>query len=93
MLLTVAGLQIPLIPFIEGDCKLGANAFSHIGAIAVKVGVIVFITVVIVIGVAHRPESGVKVYVPGVVLFKIAGLQLPLIPLFEVLGKAGTVES
>ncbi len=44
-----------------------------------------FTTIVMVVGVAHSPTLGVKVYVVVAVLF-IAGLQDPLTPLFEVVG-------
>ena len=39
---------------------------------------------------AHSPAVGVKVYVVVVVLL-IAGLQVPVMPLVEVVGKAGIV--
>ena len=40
---------------------------------------------------AHWPASGVKVYVVVVVLFK-AGLHVPWIPLFDVVGSGFKVE-
>ena len=40
--------------------------------------------------VAHCPASGVKVYVPLVVLSTTAGDQEPFIALLEVFGKVGT---
>jgi hypothetical protein len=40
-----------------------------------------------VVVVAHCPPLGVKVYVVVAVLFS-AGLQVPVMPLFEVVGKA-----
>jgi hypothetical protein len=53
----------------------------------VKVGVVGWFTVtVIVAALAHCPVEGVKVYVVVAVLL-IAGLQVPEIPLLEVVGK------
>ena len=53
-----------------------------------NVGVILGLTViVIVVGVAQRPAVGVNVYDVVAVLF-IAGDQVPVIPLLEVVGKA-----
>ena len=53
----------------------------------VKVGVVGWFTVtVIVVVVAHWPAEGVKVYVVVAVLL-IAGLQVPVMPLLEVVGK------
>ena len=40
---------------------------------------------------AHWPAFGVKVYVVVAVLF-IAGLQVPVNPLFDVAGSAGIVD-
>ncbi len=45
---------------------------------------------VIVVAVAHKPVSGVKVYVV-VLLLEIRGDQVPVIPLLEVVGKALSV--
>ena len=41
--------------------------------------------------VAQSPAVGVKLYVPEVVLLTVAGLQVPLMPLFDVVGKVGAV--
>ncbi|MNT29072.1 hypothetical protein D3C72_1647970 [compost metagenome] len=46
-------------------------------------------TIVIVVGVAHCPGLGVKVYVVVAVLFT-AGLQVPLMLLFDVVGNAAS---
>ena len=48
------------------------------------------ITIVIIVVVAHLPESGVKTYVVVIVL-SIAGDQVPVIPLFEVVGRGGII--
>ena len=44
-----------------------------------------------VVTVAHCPAKGVNVYVevPAVAVFIVAGDQVPVIPLFEVVGKVG----
>jgi hypothetical protein len=92
VLLTVAGFQVPVIPLVEVAGKTGAVAPLHIAAIAAKVGVIVGLTVTDnVVVVAHNPAVGVNVYVPDVVLLTVAGLQVPVIPLVEVVGKRGAV--
>lgn len=82
-----AGLQVPLIPFRE----LVGNGFKVVpaqnGPTLVKLGVTIGLTVmVIVVVVAHCPAVGVKVYVVVAVLL-IAGLQVPLILLVDVVGK------
>ena len=53
-----------------------------------KVGIIVGLTLMLkVVVVEHCPEVGVKVYVVVAWLFS-AGLQVPVIPLSEFVGKA-----
>ena len=60
---------------------------EHIGAICVKVGVAPeFTLTVIVVVFAHSPEVGIKVYVLVDIKVK-AGDQVPVIPLFDVVGK------
>jgi hypothetical protein len=91
-LLTVAGLQVPVIPLVDVVGKIGAVAPLHIGAIAAKVGVVIGFTVTVKFAVlAQSPTVGVKVYVPLAVLFTVAGLQVPVIPLLDVVGKTGAV--
>ena len=61
---------------------------------ALNVGVIWGLTVIgNVAMMAHCPAEGVKVYVvvPGVNVLIVAGLQVPVIPLVEVVGSAGGV--
>jgi len=55
--------------------------------VGVRFGVMVIVSVVVV---AHCPAEGVKVYVVVVVLL-IEGDQLPVMPLVEVVGNAGTL--
>ena len=92
MLLTIAGFQIPVIALTEVVGSSEAVTFAQIGEMKLKLGVIVFTTTFMVIGVAHRPVLGVKVYDPEVVLLMIAGLQLPFMPLLEVVGRRGSLE-
>jgi hypothetical protein len=92
VLLTVAGLHVPVIPLVEVVGKTGAVAPLHIGAIAAKVGVITAFTVTDKLAVlAQSPTVGVKVYVPLAVLLTVAGLHVPVIPLVDVVGKTGAV--
>ena len=82
-----AGAQVPVIPLFEVVGKGDNKAPKHIGATAVKVGVMFGLTVMVNVAVlAHCPAVGVKVYVVVAVLFK-AGAQVPLIPLLDVVGK------
>jgi hypothetical protein len=93
VLLTVAGLQLPLKPFEETDGKAGTDPPLHIVKPVPKgnVGIAFAVTVTVnVAGFAHSPAAGVNVYVPEAVLLTVAGFQLPLIPLEDVAGNAGT---
>ena len=53
----------------------------------------VVITISIVVTVPHWPAFGVNVYVvvPVVDVLIIAGFQVPVMPLFDVVGNAGAV--
>ena len=53
----------------------------------------VLITISIVVTAPHWPAFGVKVYVavPITEVFMTAGFQVPVIPLFDVVGKVGAV--
>ena len=86
-MLSTAGDQVPDIPFVEVVGKTKASPL-HI-AIALNIGTVVgWLTVITkVVTAAHCPASGVNVYVVVVVLSN-AGDQLPVNPLFEVVGKA-----
>ena len=62
VLLTVDGFQIPTIPLMDVLGKIGALAPLHIGAIAVKIGNIIGLTVMLKVAeLAHCPAFGVKV--------------------------------
>lgn len=52
---------------------------------------IALISMLNTVPVAHKPPVGVNVYTPLVVLLTVAGLHVPVIPLDEVVGNAGTV--
>jgi Flp pilus assembly pilin Flp len=79
------------MPLLEVVGSGASVAPEHIGATAVNVGVILeFTTIVNVAVLAHCPVVGVKVYVVVVVLSK-DGVQVPVIPLFEVVGNGDKV--
>ena len=62
VLFTVAGLQVPVIPFVDVVGSVGATAPLQIGAIGLKVGNTEGLTVTVsVVVVAHCPTPGVKV--------------------------------
>ncbi len=84
----IAGLQVPVMPFVDVVGKAANAAPLHIGDTAVNVGVTFGFTVIVnVVVVAHCPAVGVNVYVVVAVLFS-TGLQVPVIPLVDVVGKA-----
>ena len=57
-----AGAQVPVYPLLEVVGKTDKVPPEHIGATAVKVGVILGFTVMVnVVVVAHCPAVGVKV--------------------------------
>ena len=61
-MLTRAGFQVPVKLLFDVEGKTGLGIPEHIGAMAVKVGVIFGLTVTVkVVVVAHCPASGVKV--------------------------------
>ena len=94
LVLMVAGLHVPVIPLSEVVGNAGAVGFWHSGAIGVNAGVSSAVTVMVsVAGVAHCPADGVNVYVVGPCMdvLMVAGLQVPVIPLMDVVGKAGAV--
>jgi hypothetical protein len=88
VVLSNAGDQVPVIPLLDVVGNADKLAPEQIGALAVNVGVIFGLTVIVNVAVvAHRPAVGVKVYVVVSVLFN-AGDQVPVIPLFDVIGNA-----
>jgi hypothetical protein len=93
VLLTTAGTHVPVIPFVEVVGNTGATEPEQNGATAAKVGVTLGFTVTVnVVVEAHWPASGVNVYVPLVVLLTTAGVQVPVIPLSDVVGNVGATD-
>jgi hypothetical protein len=91
-LLTVAGLHVPVIPLVDVVGNTGAVAPLQNAGTAANVGVTFVLTVTDkVVVVAQSPTVGVKVYVPLAVLLTVAGLQVPVIPLVDVVGNTGAV--
>ena len=77
-----------MIPLFDVVGNAANTVPEQIAATAVKVGVTFALTVIVsVVVVAHWPAVGVKVYVVVAVLSN-AGAQVPVIPLFDVVGKA-----
>jgi hypothetical protein len=86
-----AGDQIPEIPLFDIVGKAVKVAPEQIAAIGVNVGVTFGFTVMVMVAVEeHCPLVGANVYKVVAKLFK-AGDQVPVIPLFEVVGKAAKV--
>ena len=85
VVLSITGNHVPVIPFVEVVERVIVPP-EQIGAIGLKAGVVDGFTVTpSVVFVAHCPTAGVNVYVVVVVL-SIAGDQVPLIPLLELVG-------
>lgn len=87
------GLQVPVIPFVDVVGNDGTVAPVHIVIDVPKlnVGVNIGFTVTVKVAVsAHCPASGVKVYVPEVVLSTVEGLHVPVMLLLDVVGNVGT---
>ena len=62
VLLTTAGLQVPVIPLVEVVGNVGAGDPEQKAGIGLKVGVTFGVTVTLkVVVVAHCPAAGVKV--------------------------------
>ena len=86
-----AGDQIPVIPLFEVVGNAANNAPEQIGFTCVNVGVTFEFTIIVIVAVvAQSPVVGVNVYVVVDVLFN-TGDQVPVIPLFEVVGNAAKV--
>lgn len=91
VLLFMAGLQVPVIPLLEVVGNAASVAPAQIGCTCVNNGVALFTTMVMVAVAAHCPAVGVNVYVVVVLLLIVAGLQVPVIPLLDVVGRGATV--
>lgn len=91
---TDKGLHVPVIPFCDVDGNAGTAPPAQMERLVPKlnVGVILALTVTVNDAfVAHCPPAGVKVYVPELWLLAVAGLQVPVIPFCDVVGRVGTV--
>ena len=76
------------MPLVDVVGSAASAAPEQIAATGLNVGVMFGSTIIVnVVVVAHCPAVGVKVYSVVAVLFN-AGLQLPLMPLLDVVGKA-----
>jgi hypothetical protein len=85
--LSIAGAQVPVMPFVEIAGNGAMAVPEQNGPTEANVGVMLLsMVMVIVVETAHCPASGVNVYVVVTVL-SIAGVQVPVIPLSEVIGK------
>ena len=94
VLLMFGGDQVPEIAglFVETEGNAGAAVSSQKSGICANVGVTGSFTVIfMVVLVPHSPAFGVKVYVPEAVLLTFAGDHVPVMLLFEVVGKEGAV--
>ena len=91
------GDQVPLIPSFDLSGSTGGKSFRQYESATVgKVGVMVVAMVMfIVVGMAQLPaDEGVNWYVavPRTDVLMLAGLQVPVIPSFDVSGSTGGVE-
>lgn len=86
----VAGVQVPVIPLGAVVAKGSATVPLQSVCVVAKSGIIngLLITVSSVV-VAHCPLSGVKVYVPLLVVSIVSGFHVPVMPLGEVVSKTG----
>ena len=94
VLLIVAGLHVPAIPFVDVFGNAGAAEPLQILKAVPKLNVGVstgFTVTVNVVGTAHCPAVGVNVYVPLALLLTVDGLHVPVILLVDVAGNTGTV--
>ena len=83
------------MPLVELAGRAGTLPPAHIVVAApkLKAGVIFGFTVTVkLLGTAHCPGPGVKVYVPDAWLLTTEGFQVPLIPLFDVDDSEGGVD-
>ena len=84
----------PVMPLLDVFGNAGTVPPAHIVSVVPKLnaGVTLGLTVTFNInGNAHNPDVGVNVYDPEFWLSIVAGLHVPLMPLFELPGKFGTL--
>jgi hypothetical protein len=86
------GFQVPAMPLGEVAFNVGAVAPEHNAKVGAKFGTVWAVILTTVLAeVAHWLAVGVNTYVFPVVLLIVAGLQVPEMPLGEVVFKVGTV--
>jgi len=90
-----AGAHVPVIPLSDVVGKAVKTAPEQIGATGLNVGIVsddIIISVVVLV-VAHCPASGTNVYAvdPTNDVLIVAGLQVPVILLFDTTGNIGGV--
>ncbi len=91
MVLINAGVQLPVMPLFDVVGNGDKAEPAQMAGTWVKLGCVFgFTKMVIVPSEAHCPPLGVKVYVVVKVLFR-AGVQVPVMPLFDVVGKGDKV--
>ena len=94
VVLMVAGLQVPLMLLLDAAGSAGGVLFWQSGLICVNVGVTWLLMAIFMVAfTAPCPAFGVNVYVvvPTVEVLMVAGFQVPLMLLFDVVGKVGGV--
>jgi hypothetical protein len=90
--LFIAGDHVPVIPLSDVVGKTGNVDPEQIAATGVNIGITFGVTTIVIVAVvAHSPAVGIKEYVVVFVLSN-AGDQIPVIPLFEVVGNADKVD-
>ena len=92
--LIVEGLQVPVILLFDVVGNAGAVEFWQSGPGGVNVGVTLPLMVISIVAVVAQPGvDGVKVYVvvPIADVLIVAGFQVPVILLFDVVGSDGGV--
>ena len=90
-LLFKAGDHVPVIPLFDVVGNGNKVPPAQMAGTCVKLGCVFgFTKMVIVPSEAHCPPLGVKVYVVVKELFK-AGVQVPVMPLFDVVGNGNKV--
>lgn len=90
----IAGFQLPLTPFRAVVGSVPGVLPRQYGPRILKGGVVPDVIVTFIVkDPAHWPASGVKVYVtvPTMAVLIEDGLQVPVIPLFEIVGKVAGV--
>lgn len=85
------GLHVPVIPLVEVVGSAFKEDPEQTAETGLNVGTTFGLTVIVNVSVvAQRPDVGVKVYKVVVVLLTV-GLQVPVIPFVEVVGRVGAV--